>query len=308
MRYFFWFLVLFLILWSTFSCTPKEKKKKPQIVTTTTMITDLVKQIGGDSIEVLGLMNAGVDPHLYKASEGDVHKLSGSDAVFYNGLHLEGKMVEVFTKMNESGFKTYAISDALNKSDKISSRDFAGNYDPHIWFSIENWKKSAGFVKDKLTEINPESASYFNDRLRNYMIELDALEIEMKESAGILPKEKRILVTAHDAFSYFGKEFDFEVIGLQGISTASEAGTKDLLDLTNLIIERKIPAVFIESSVPEKTIEALQSAVENKDQNVSLGGTLYSDALGNPGTPQGTYVGMFKSNMETIINALNVKE
>ena len=297
-----------IIAFGICACQQKETKAKPHIVTTTTMITDLAQRIGGDSIVVQGLMAAGVDPHLYKASEGDVQKLTSSDAIFYNGLHLEGKMVEVFEKMESSGYKTFAISDGMPDSDKISSANFPGNYDPHIWFSVENWKKAAQFVASKLSELNPENKSYYDENLRTYLVDLDALEMELKESAAILPKEKRILVTAHDAFEYFGKEYDFEVIGLQGISTASEAGTKDMLDLANSIIEKNIPAIFVESSVPEKTIKALQNAVENKGKEVALGGTLYSDALGNPGTPQGTYIGMYKTNMETIVNALNASE
>lgn len=302
------FFLFLLCIFTVFSCKTEPDKSKPVIVTTTTMITDLVKQIGGDSVQVTGLMGAGIDPHLYKASEGDVHKLSSADAIFYNGLHLEGKMAEVFEQMQSSGYQTFALSESLADTDKIASADFDGNYDPHIWFSISNWKKCAAFVASQLALVSPQSKTYFDENLRNYTIALDALHLELKETALILPKEKRILVTAHDAFSYFGKEFDFEVIGLQGISTSSEAGTKDMLDLAQIIADREIPAVFVESSVPEKTIKALQAAVENKGKNVALGGTLYSDALGNPGTPQGSYIGMYKSNMETIINALNVNE
>lgn len=291
-----------------FSCQKKEQSKEFQVVTTTTMLTDLVKNIGGDSIVIKGLMGAGVDPHLYKASEGDVQKLTHADAIFYNGLHLEGKMVEVFEKMNKTGHSTFAISDGIAEDQLISSENFASNHDPHIWFSVENWKAAATFITQKLSELKPDSKAYFAENLRKYEAELNTLENELKETAALLPKEKRILVTAHDAFEYFGNEYDFEVLGLQGISTASEAGTKDLLDLANFIVEKDIPAVFIESSVPKQTILALQKAVENKGKKVELGGTLYSDALGNPETPEGTYIGMFKHNMETIVNALNVSE
>lgn len=291
-----------------FSCQKPEKHQKFQVATTTTMITDMLQNIGGDSIVVTGLMGAGVDPHLYKASEGDVRKLTSADAIFYNGLHLEGKMVEVFEKMNQTGKQTFALSDGIPEESLISSANFASNHDPHIWFSVENWKKAAAYATQKLIEAKPDSQAYFEDNLRAYSLKLDQLENDLKEAAAILPKEKRILVTAHDAFEYFGKEYDFEVVGLQGISTASEAGTKDVLDLADFIVEKAVPAVFVESSVPKQTIMALQKAVETKGKKVALGGTLYSDALGNPGTPEGTYIGMFKHNMETIVNALNVSE
>lgn len=291
------------------SCHRKEKTAGEfRVVTTTTMITDLVRIIGGDSVAVAGLMGAGVDPHLYKASEGDVEILANSDVIFYNGLHLEGKMAEVFEKMNVSGYTTYAVSDGVNKDQLIASQEFSDNYDPHIWFSVKNWKAAAAFVSKKLEQNRPSAAAYFQENLRNYNLRLDAMETELKKTAALVPAEKRILVTAHDAFAYFGQEFNFEVIALQGLSTATEAGTKDLLDLANVIVEKNIPAIFVESSVPEKTIIALQKAVEAKGKEVALGGTLYSDALGNPGTPAGTYIGMYQTNMETIANALKSDE
>lgn len=290
------------------SCQDKAKDGKFKVVTTTNMISDLVQRIGGDSIEVVGLMGAGVDPHLYKASEGDVSKLTSADAIFYNGLHLEGKMVDVFEKMNKSGFKTYALSDGLPEANKITSENFAGSYDPHMWFSVDNWRLSAKFIAEKLSELQPQNKAFFEENLTAYDAELVALQEDLNQIAAKLPKEKRILVTAHDAFSYFGEEFDFQVVGLQGISTTAEAGTKDILDLANFIVANKVPAIFVESSVPKQTILALKSAVESKGREVSLGGTLFSDSLGNKGTPEGTYTGMYKANMNTIVNALYVTE
>lgn len=300
------FLVTVLVI--AVSCNTKKELEGVKVVTTTTMLTDLVNNIGGDSIQVTGLMGAGVDPHLYKASEGDVNKLTQANAIFYNGLHLEGKMVEIFEKMNHSGKSTFAIADGLTEDRLISSANFASNHDPHIWFSVENWKLATKYVTQKLIELKPDSKVYFLANEEKYLGELNQLETELKTLAEVLPKEKRILVTAHDAFEYFGREYDFEVIGLQGISTASEAGTKDVLDLAQLIVEREIPAIFVESSVPKQTIIALQKAVESKGGKVALGGTLYSDALGNPDTPEGTYIGMYKANMNTIVNALKGDE
>lgn len=304
MKYFFQIFVGLLLILNLISCEKKKNSGRFKVVATTTMISDLVKNIGKDSVEVTGLMKAGVDPHLYKASEGDVTKLTSANVVFYNGLHLEGKMVDVFEKMKKSGFQTFAISKGIPEENLISSMNFSGNYDPHIWFSIENWKDVAKFIAKELSILKPDSKTYFESNLENYLSELNTLENNLKTKAKILPKQKRILVTAHDAFAYFGQQFEFEVIGLQGISTASEAGTKDLLDLANLIVQKEVPAVFIESSVPQQTILALQKAVESKGKEVKLGGTLYSDALGNPNSPQETYIGMFQSNMETIVNAL----
>lgn len=302
------YLVIISCIMLIFSCQEKKQNTKFKVVTTTNMISDLLHQIGGDSIEVVGLMGAGVDPHLYKASEGDVSKLTTADAIFYNGLHLEGKMVDVFEKMNKSGYKTFALSDGLPEANKISSANFAGNYDPHIWFSVENWRLAAKYVTKQLSALQPQNKEFFEKNLRFYDLELKSLKEDLNEIASKLPKEKRILVTAHDAFSYFGKEFDFEVVGLQGITTTAEAGTKDILDLANFIVENDVPAIFVESSVPEQTILALKSAVEAKGKDVVLGGTLYSDSLGNSGTPEGTYLGMYLYNMSTIVNALNVTE
>ncbi len=298
---------IFLALAITFfSCKqePKDLNKKLNVVTTTTMITDLVENIGGDLIAVQGLMGSGVDPHLYKASEGDVTKLVNADVIFYNGLHLEGKLVEVFEKMGNQNMKTIAVGEVLDKSILIGSDYFASNYDPHIWFSVKNWKQVTVFTIEKLKELDPENAVVFETNGKAYLEKLNKLEAKIKGIIATLPKEKRILVTAHDAFSYFGKEYAFNVVGLQGLSTATEAGVQDVQKLATFIIENKVKAIFIETSVPKRTIEALQAAVKSKDHEVIIGGTLYSDALGNPGTLKGTYIGMFEYNVNTIVNAL----
>lgn len=289
-----------------FSCKKeiKDENQKLKVVTTTSMITDVVKNIGGDLIEVNGLMGSGVDPHLYKASEGDVSKLVNADVIFYNGLHLEGKLVEVFEKMQHQDNKTIAIGESLDKNTLIGSDYFASNYDPHIWFSVENWKTITAFVINKLKTIDPKNAKAFEANGTTYLTKLDALEVKLKQKIATLPKEKRILVTAHDAFSYFGKEYGFNVVGLQGLSTATEAGVQDVQKLANFIIENKVKAIFVETSVPKRTIEALQAAVKSKNHEVTIGGTLYSDALGTPGTIEGSYIGMFEYNVNTIVNAL----
>ena len=281
-----------------------EESDKLRVVCTTTMISDLVGEIGGDRIVVNGLMGAGVDPHLYKASEGDVTKLYEADVIFYNGLHLEGKLVEVFEKMEQQGKAQFALAEYLNKSELIGSEYFASNYDPHVWFNIGYFRTFAETVTSELSIADPSNADYFSENLQVYLKELDQLEKEIQETINSLPKEKRILVTAHDAFNYFGKTYDFEVVGLQGLSTATEAGVQDVQRLTDFIIENKVGAVFIESSVPRRTIEALQAAVLSKGHEVKIGGSLYSDALGDKGTVEGTYLGMFRYNVNTIVSAL----
>lgn len=298
-------LTITLILLTLFACkSEKKENSKLNVVTTTTMITDLVKNIAGNKINLQGLMGSGVDPHLYKASEGDVTKLANADLIFYNGLHLEGKLVEVFEKMHSQKTKTIAISDAIDKSTLIGSDYFQGNYDPHIWFDIEYWKQATEFVVNKLSEAIPEQKAHFETNGAKYIAKLNALGNKLETTIATLPKTSRILVTAHDAFNYFGKAFDFEVVGLQGLSTATEAGVQDVQKLAAFIIDKKVKAIFVESSVPKRTIEALEAAVKSKDHKVTIGGTLYSDALGDAGTVEGTYIGMFEYNVNTIVDAL----
>lgn len=282
----------------------KQNNGKLNVVTTTSMITDLVKNIGGDYINIQGLMGSGVDPHLYKASEGDVTKLVNADIIFYNGLHLEGKLVEVFEKMGSKTKTPIELGACLNKSQLIGSDYFASNYDPHVWFNITFFKQFANKVTAILCKKNPENAVNFIENEKLFLKKLEALEQNVLATINKLPKEKRILVTAHDAFNYFGKNYGFNVVGLQGLSTATEAGVQDVQKLAAFIIENKVKAVFVESSVPKRTIEALQAAVKSKGHDVVIGGTLYSDALGNAGTLEGTYIGMFEYNVNTIVNAL----
>lgn len=297
------FLAMLVVL---IGCKPakKEVNEKYTVVTTTTMITDLVKTLGGDAIEVKGIMGAGVDPHLYKASAGDLTKLTKADLIVYNGLHLEGKLVDVFEKMNQIGKTTIALGELLPKQNVIHSEAFASSHDPHIWFSIDNWMIITELLADKLRILDAKNANVYAENKETYLNQLKTLKKEMESKTAELPKSKRILVTAHDAFSYFGKEFDFEVVGLQGLSTATEAGVKDVQRISDFIIEHQIKAVFVESSVPKRTVEALQASVTSKGQEVKIGGELFSDALGNPSEKTGSYIGMYRYNVATIVNAL----
>ncbi len=281
----------------------KQRNGKLNVVVTTSMLTDLVKNIGGDLINIQGLMGAGVDPHLYKASEGDVSKLFNADVIFYNGLHLEGKLVEVFEKM-EAQKTTVALGEFLAKDGLIGSDYFASNYDPHVWFNIQYFKEFSDKVTSVLSDKDPKNAGSYTANNIAFQQELDLLQTRVVNTIATLAPEKRILVTAHDAFNYFGKAYGFKVVGLQGLSTATEAGVQDVQQLSEYIIKNKVKAVFIESSVPRRTIEALEAAVLSKGHQVSIGGSLYSDALGDTGSIEGTYIGMFLYNVKTIVNAL----
>ena len=300
--------VVILIALIAFSCKKEVKEKtgneKLKVVCTTSQVTDLVKELAVDLVELEGLMGAGIDPHLYKASEGDVTKFFNADVIFYSGLHLEGKLEDVFEKMRHQGKKTIAVSDAIPKEELISSADFASSYDPHFWFSIPQWKKTTQYVTDELTKLDPKNKKVYEENAKVYIEKLNQLEKKNTVQLEVLPEEKRILVTAHDAFAYFGKAYNFKVVSLQGLSTATEAGVQDVQRISDFIITHNVKAIFIESSVPVRTVEALQAAVKSKNHEVAIGGTLFSDALGNPDTLEGTYIGMYAYNMKTIIGAL----
>ncbi len=276
------------------------------VVATTGMIADTARVVGGDHVNVKGLMGPGVDPHLYKASAGDVATLSSADVILYNGLHLEGKMSEVFEQMQKRGIRTVAVTDGIDRGVLISPPEFGGNYDPHVWFDVSLWMKVVEDVRDSLVEADPENADAYRANAEAYLAELKELDEYVETKAAQVPENKRVLITAHDAFNYFGRAYGFQVKGLQGISTESEAGTADVQALATFIVERKIPAIFVESSVPPKYIEAVQAAAEARGFNVKVGGSLYSDALGNPGSSAGTYAGMVRSNIDTITSALLV--
>jgi len=295
------YLIICFFALSVLGCKQEKKTDngKLKVVATTSMIADLLSNVGGDYIDLEGLMGAGVDPHLYKASAGDVTRLAQADIIFYNGLHLEGKLVEVFEKMESPNKTQVALGEAL-----IGSEYFASNYDPHVWFNIDYFKQWVEIVVDTLSLKDPKNADMYAANGTAYITKLEALDAEMKAVINTLPEEKRILVTAHDAFNYFGKSFGFNVVGLQGLSTATEAGVKDVQRLSQFIIENDVKAIFVESSVPRRTIEALQAAVNSKGHEVIIGGSLFSDALGSTGTVEGTYIGMFKYNVNTIVTAL----
>lgn len=274
-----------------------------QITTTTSMITDITKVVGGEHVQVTGLMGAGIDPHLYVASEGDMELLQNADVIFYNGLLLEAQMAEILEQLGER--KTVvAVSQGVDEGELLPWAQYADEFDPHIWFDVSLWMKAVEAVRDTLVQVDAAHATAYQANAATYLEELTKLDTYVKEQAARLPAEQRILITAHDAFHYFGRAYGFDVRGLQGISTASEAGTADVQALADFIAEKQIKAIFIESSVPVRNIEALQAAVQARGFQVTIGGQLFSDAMGDPGSPEGTYVGMVRHNIDTIVGAL----
>ena len=283
----------------------EDLSRRPiRAVTTIGMISDIVRHVGGQRVQVIGLMGPGVDPHLYKATEGDVIRLLEADVVFYNGLHLEAKMGDVLERMR-SRTRTVAVTDCIDRSLLLAPPQFEGAYDPHVWFDVTLWMKAVECVRDALVDMDPGSADLYRANAQAYLAQLADLHAYVQAQAARLPPEQRVLITAHDAFNYFGRAYGFEVRGLQGISTATEAGTADVQHLADFIAQRKIRAIFVESSVSPRTIEAVQAAVQARGFNVRIGGQLFSDAMGNPGTPEGTYIGMVRHNIDTIVSALS---
>lgn len=282
----------------------KESNGKLKIVTTTTMIYDIGVNIGGDHVEVKALMSPGIDPHLFKASAGDVNLMQEADIVIYNGIHLEGKMADVFEALSKSGNSVICIEDGIDKEKLLTSENESSVYDPHIWFDVDLWKDAAKHVAGELSKIDEKNAVDYEKNLKSYLKELDTLDAYIKERTNEIGEDQRVLVTAHDAFRYFARAYGYEVKGLQGISTEAEAGTADVSSLADFIYDRKIKAIFVESSVPAKTIEALKAAVDSRGFTTEIGGELYSDSLGDEKSGTETYVLTFKANIDTIVNAL----
>ena len=274
-----------------------------RVTATTSIVADLAREIGGSRVQVTGLMGPGIDPHLYKASEGDVRRLAAADLVAYNGLHLEAKMSEVLQRLT-GDIRSVAVAEGVPRDSLVAPPEFAGAYDPHVWHAPGLWRFAAARMRDALRALDTVHAATYDANATAFLARLDSLDSWAREQVATVPDSVRVLVTAHDAFNYFGRAYGIQVRGLQGISTATEAGTADVRELATFIAARRIPAVFVESSIPRRTIEAVQAAVQARGHSVAIGGSLFSDALGNPGTEAGTYVGMIRSNVTTIVTAL----
>ncbi|MBV6655696.1 MAG: zinc ABC transporter substrate-binding protein [Mameliella sp.] len=301
----FYCLALILIASGCNSSTPSatESAGKLKIVTTTGMIADALERIVGEEAEVVALMRPGVDPHLYKATQGDLKQLTEADAIFFNGLHLEGKMGEVLEKLGRLK-PVVAVADQLLEDQLINSSGYANAFDPHVWFDVSLWSTVVGIIGKEMIGIDPDNTDIYQKNTQQYQAELTILDEWVATEIQSIPKGQRVLITAHDAFAYFGKAYDIEVRGLQGISTLSEFGLRDISMLVDYISSRQIKAVFVESSVPAKSLEAVVEGVKERGQETRIGGTLYSDAMGEKGTPAGTYPGMVKANVATIVESL----
>ena len=276
-----------------------------RVTTTTNFITDTVARIGGDRVEVTGLMGPGVDPHLYRASADDVRALREADVIFYGGLSLEGRMADLFEELGERQ-PVQAVTEDLPRELLLAPPAGAREqYDPHVWFDVTLWERVSRTIADRLTGLDPQHAATYRANLDGYLRELGELDAFVRERIATIPPPRRLLVTSHDAFAYFGRRYGMEVAGIQGVSTAAEATTADIERIAALIVERRLPAVFVESSVPRQTIDALVAAAERQGVAVRVGQELFTDAAGAPGTPAGTYVGMLRANTERIVAGLS---
>ena len=297
--------ILLCALIATACSAPEQEASngRIKIVATTGMVADLARNIGGDRVEVIGLMGPGVDPHYYKASQGDLARITDADIVLFNGLFLEGKMEDIFAKMARSK-KVVAVAGGGDEKNLRRPPEFFGHFDPHIWFDVSLWAQTVEVAVASLSELDPEGAEVYRRNGEQYRARLDALHQWVIEQVGQISEQQRVLITAHDAFGYFGLAYGFEVVGLQGISTVAEYGVNDVTQLVDRIVERQVKAIFVESSVPVRSIEAVRQGCLNRGFEVVIGGTLYSDAMGGAGSGADSYVGMVESNVNTIVGAL----
>jgi manganese/zinc/iron transport system substrate-binding protein len=275
-----------------------------RIVSTTGMVSDIVRQVVGRHGSVSGLIESGIDPHLFKPTRGHVKQLQDADVVFYSGLMLEGRMSENFTQLERSGKPVFAVTESLDKESLRSPPDFAGHYDPHVWMDVKAWSQCVGHVAESLAKFDPPHADEFRANAKKYRAELTRLDDYVRTSIESIPESQRVLVTAHDAFEYFSRAYGIEVKSVQGVTTESEAGVLDVNRLVDFLVERKLPAIFVESSVNAKNIQAVIEGAKSRGVTVQIGGELFSDAMGAEGTYEGSYIGMIDHNATIISRAL----
>lgn len=273
-----------------------------RVVCTVGMVSDIVRQVGGEKVDVKGLIGEGVDPHLYKATRDDVAALSRADIVFYSGLMLEGKLADTLVKIGQRK-PAHAVTAKLDKQYLLFPQS-PQHPDPHVWMDPAAWSQAVGAVAEALSAFDPANAATYEQNARAYRAEIDKLSEYGTRVLASVPSQRRILITSHDAFGYFGRAFGLEVMGVQGLSTESEAGLQDIQRLIELLVSRNVQAVFVESSVPEKNIRALIEGTQARGKKVTIGGSLYSDAMGPTGSYEGTYIGMIDHNITTIARAL----
>lgn len=274
------------------------------VLATTGMIGDLVREIGGERVRVEVLMGAGVDPHLYRATREDVAKMLRADVVFYNGLLLEGKMSDAFVRVARAGKPVYAVTELLPEETLIEPDGAEGLFDPHVWMDPRAWSRAAELIAATLARHDPDGTASFERSLRALLARITALDAYAEQALATIPERQRVLVTAHDAFNYFARRYAIEVEGIQGLSTESEAGVRRIQELVALLVERRIPAVFVETSVSDRNVLALIEGAAARGHRVVVGGALFSDAMGEPGSYEGTYIGMIDHNVTTIARAL----
>ncbi|WP_205599092.1 metal ABC transporter solute-binding protein, Zn/Mn family [Halomonas faecis] len=274
-----------------------------QVVATTGMIADVLRQVGGDAVSVNGLMGPGVDPHLYRQTRSDVRAMTKADAVFWNGLYLEAQL-EDFLERLAARRPVYAVGEAVPEGERLADEAYDDQYDPHVWMDPSRWRHVVVAVRDALSELEPSHAEAFEERADAYLDELESLDDYARQVLESVPESSRVLVTAHDAFGYFGDAYGFEVLGIQGFSTESEAGLARIESLVNELVTRDIGAIFIESSVSDRNVRALIEGAESRGHEVSIGGELFSDAMGPAGSYEGTWLGMLDHNVTAIATAL----
>lgn len=283
---------------------PERAPAKLKIVCTVGMIADVVRGVAGDRAQVVSLMGSGVDPHLYKPTRTDMATLLRADAVFYNGLLLEGKMTDALVRVATSGRPVHAVTELLSDEHLLHPDGPEGHADPHVWMDPSAWIRAVDVVRDRLCEFDPSAREQYQANAEKYAAEVRRLDEYAARVLASVPESGRVLVTAHDAFNYFGKRYGYEVVGIQGISTESEAGVRDVERLVDLLVSREIKAVFVESTVADRNVKALIAGAKAKGHEVVIGGRLFSDAMGTPGTYEGTYVGMIDHNVTVIARGL----
>ena len=298
-------VLLLALLALAFGAPPRPAAaQRFQAVATTGMVGDIVANVAGDAAEVTTLLGPGVDPHLYRLTRADLAKLLGGDIVFYNGLLLEGKMTDALVRVASSGKPVIAVTEQLAEDELIAPPEFKGQFDPHVWMDVSAWIKAAEVVRDRLAAFRPERQDAFAANADRYIAELEALDRYARRVLATVPPAARVLVTAHDAFNYFGRAYGYEVVGIQGISTESEAGLRRIEEVVGLLVERRIGAVFVETTVSERNVRALVEGAAARGHEIQIGGALFSDAMGEPGSYEGSYVGMIDHNVTTIARAL----
>jgi manganese/zinc/iron transport system substrate-binding protein len=296
-----------LMVACTNSPSTTAEDDRVRVVATVGQIGDLVDVIGGDRVAVTTLMGAGADPHQYAATEGDVEVLQNAEIIFYNGNFLEARMMGILEQLGERKH-VVAVSEQIDPALLLEWEDYAQYKDPHVWFSVPIWREVAEVIRDTLIEVDAEHAESYRSNAEQLLADMDELHSYVQTQVAQVPADQRILVTAHDAFNYFGHTYGFQVRGLQGLSTDSEASTADVQNLARFLVDNQIRAIFIESSLPIRNVEALKEAAAAQGWNVEIGGELYSDTIGTPGTPEGTYIGMIRHNIDTIVSALASEE